>query len=253
MSTSMPDCGSKIARDQTSVHLPDFTLAGVSTMRSEAGPLPVVLISSPQMPRRSASTASICSSVLSLKIFSATTVMFLPSSSAATFPTTRCTLWSAMLKLCTCSSWQKASTENTVAFCAATAKTWLCCIMSTSALPAPDFLMVGSSSSARTRTLMYPGKMDASRNFTPKPEKSKSSCGQAIGYTIPTALWFSKRKILRTTGRCCSEYFLYKAGCTARTKTISHNRTLKIKFLPQFLRLEHQWLMHRLCTNKHRQ
>ena len=119
MSTSMPDCGSKIARDQASVHLPDCTLAGVSMMRSEEGRLPVVLISSPQMPRRSASTASICSSASGLKIFSATTVMFLPSSSAATFPTTRCTLWSARLKLCTCSSWQKASNRKHCSF--------LCC------------------------------------------------------------------------------------------------------------------------------
>ena len=63
---------------QALFHLPAFTLAGVSTMRSEAGRFWVVLICSPQMPRRSASTASICSSVVSLKIFSAITVMLAP-------------------------------------------------------------------------------------------------------------------------------------------------------------------------------
>ena len=39
----------------------------------------------------------------------------------------------------------------------------------------------------------------------------------------------------------------------AHTKTISHNRTLNIAILPQFLPLEHQWLTHRRCTNRHRQ
>ena len=95
--------------------------------------------------------------------------------------------------------------------------TLVCCIINTSSSPVPDFLMVGSSSSARTNTLMYPGKMGASCNFTPKPEKSKSSYGQAMGYTIPTALWFSKRKILRTIGRFWSLYSLYNAGCAATT------------------------------------
>ena len=88
------------SRSQAPLHLPAFTLAGVSTMRSEAGRFLVVLICNPQMPCRSASTASICSSLVNLKIFSATTVMLAPWSSAETFPTNRCTLWSAMLKLC---------------------------------------------------------------------------------------------------------------------------------------------------------
>ena len=113
--------------------------------------------------------------------------------------------------------WQKASTENGLGFFAATAMTLVCCIMNTSSSPVPDFLMVGSSSSARTSTLMYLGKMGASCNFTPKPEKSKSSYGQAMGYTIPTALWFSERRILRTIGRFWSLYALYNAGCAATT------------------------------------
>ena len=98
------------------------------------------------------------------------------------------------VELCVCSSWQKASTEKGLGFFAATAMTLVCCIMNTSSPPVPDFLMVGSSSSARTSTLMYPGKMGASCNFTPKPEKSKSSYGRAMGYTIPTALWYNRNK-----------------------------------------------------------
>ena len=57
-------------------------------MRSEAGRFLVVLICNPQMPCRSASTASICSSLVNLKIFSATAVMLAPWSSAETFPQT---------------------------------------------------------------------------------------------------------------------------------------------------------------------